>query len=64
MIGVPVKYFQQKSFSLHKLDGFGEFRGAYLMLGCLKMFKFLTETLKVEKQTQKMQLKLFFVKTL
>ena len=61
MIGVPVKYFQLKIFSLHKFEGFcsGEFRDAYFVLACIKMFKFLTEQLKVENATA-----VLFVETL
>ena len=54
------KIFPIKSFSLHKLERFcyGEFRDTYVVLGCLKVFNFLTEQPKVENQTQKIQLKL------
>ena len=62
MIGVPVQYFLYKDFSFHKLEGFfyGEFRDTYFVLGCLKLFNFLTEQPKVENQTQKIKLKLFY----
>ena len=50
-----------KNFSLLEGLCYGEFRDSYFVLGCLKMLKLLPEQPKIENETQKMQLKLFFV---